>query len=387
MKRLLFAVSVAVFAALMIAAPYKVVPVNPSIASFEVSVNQAEAKYKASKSKTKTYKKKKKKSTTTTKKKTCAQLQNCTKSGKKGKLETDKLFKKGDKKGKAKAAEAKKKDQKPAATTQKKPSTTTAPKKKPTATAKKKSTIGTGKRPVMSTAKRKTTTTTRVTSLGSPKAKNKRLTTQRTRSSAMSSRTRSENRRLRSERNYWRSEAQYQRNRRYSSYDYYGWGYGYRPGYTYHSGWGGYGYGYTRGGLSVVDYMIIYSIFGHSTTSHGDTVVNNTYIINGEESEVTAVPEGSHVTGFGDKRTLVVVSEDGDETIEIPAGSTFTDTDNGMLITTPDGIAVLVPTGEESYQADENYQVPEEAQAPIEYGEFGNEAEDDWSWYNPFSWF
>ena len=83
---------------------------------------------------------------------------------------------------------------------------------------------------------------------------------------------------------------------------------------------------------------------------------------------------------------MVVASDDGDEVIEIPAGSTFTDTDDGMLITTPDGVAVLVPAGEGAYNAEDGYQVPEEAQAPIEYGEFENE-EDTSSWYNPFSWF
>lgn len=365
MKRLLTAICVAIVATFIIAAPYKVVPVK-SFTSVEITVNDAEAKVRSrSYSKPrKTYKKPK-----TTKKKPCSVTQTCTKSGSKGKLNTDTLFKKGDKKGQKSAQDALKK----------KPTTSTA-KKKP-------STIGGKKRPVMSAATRKATTTKRVSSLGSPKAKSTRLATQRTRSNTMSRRTTVENRRLRSERNYWRSRTQYNRNRYYSSYNYYGWGYGYYPGYTYHYGWGGYGYGYTRGGLSVVDYMILYSIFGHNTTSGGDTVVNNTYIINGEESEVAAVPQGSHVTGFGDKRTLVVVSEDGsEEKIEIPAGSTFTDTDDGMLITTPDGVAVLVPTGDGAYKADDSYQVPEEAQVPIEYSEFGGE-DDDWSWYNPWTWF
>ena len=364
MKRLLTTISAAVIATFIIAAPYKVAPVE-SFTSVEITVNDAEAKSKSrsySKPK-KTYKKPK-----TAKKKPCSVTQTCTKSGSKGKLNSDTLFKKGDKKGQKKAQEALK--------------------KKPTTTTKKKTpTIGSKKRPVMTATKRKATTNKRVSSLSSPKAKSTRLSTQRTRSGAMSRRTTAENRRLRSERNYWRSRSQYNRNMRYSSYNHYGWGYGYYPGYTYHYGWGGYGYGYTRGGLSVIDYMILYSIFGHNTTSSGTTVVNNTYIINGEESEVTAVPQGSHVTGFGDKRTLVVASEDGsEEKIEIPAGSIFTDTNDGMLITTPDGVAVLVPTGGEAYKAEDSYQVPEEAQAPIEYGEFGNES-DDWHWYNPFSWF
>ncbi len=66
----------------------------------------------------------------------------------------------------------------------------------------------------------------------------------------------------------------YHRNRYYAGY-HSTWGYGYYPGRTYHRGWGLYGYGYTRGGLGVVDAMILYSIFGHSNTSSGQTVVNN----------------------------------------------------------------------------------------------------------------
>jgi len=210
------------------------------------------------------------------------------------------------------------------------------------------------------------------------------MTANKTRASkTMRSRTRAQSRNMRSTRGYYPSRYQYSRNRHYASYDNYGWGYGYMPGRTYHRGWGNYGYGYTRGGLGVVDYMVLYSIFGHSNTSSGDTVVNNTYVINGEESEVTAVPEGSHLAGFGDKKTLTVPSEDGDEVIEIPAGSTYTQTDNGLLITTPDGVSVLVPNGDDAYKAEDGYEVPEEAAEPMVYDELkeASAAEADEPWY------
>ena len=184
----------------------------------------------------------------------------------------------------------------------------------------------------------------------------------------MRSRSRAQSRRLRASRSYYPSRRQYYRNRYWASYNVYGWGYGYRPGWTYHRGWGTYGYGYTRGGLGIVDYMILYSIFGHSNTSRGQTVVNNnTYIINGEKTEVTAVPEGSRLIGFGNKKKLIIPAKDGNEIIEIPAGSTFTKTENGMLITTPDGVAVLVPTSTDAYKAADDYKVPAEATEAMVY--------------------
>lgn len=340
---------------LFVVSPVKVqVSQTANSTTIEVGEKTVEAKSRSSSSQKKTYRKK----TTTTKKKStgCSSSQNCSKSGSKGKLDTKQLFKKGDSKGKATATKARK----------------DAPKKSPVAKKSTKSApvakVGSKSRPVMTKTKAKTVTASRKKSLSAPQAKKTRLTANKTRAKkTMYSRTRAQSRSMRSSRSYYRSERQYYRNARWASYNGYGWGYGYRPGWTYHAGWGGYGYGYTRGGLSVVDYMILSSIFGRSNTSNGDTVVNNTYVINGEESEVTAVPEGSRLTGFGNKKSLVVPVEEGDEVIEIPFGSTYTQTDEGMLITTPDGVAVLVPSSAEAYKAEDGYEVPEEASAPMEY--------------------
>ena len=294
------------------------------------------------------------------------------------------LFKKGDAKGKATATKARKdapKAKKPVATKAKPTAAKTAAGSKKSSPVAK---VGSKKRPVMSKTKSKTVTASRKKSLSAPQARKTRVTANKTRArKTMYSRTRAQSRSMRSSRSYWRSDRQFYRNQRWGSYNGYGWGYGYRPGWTYHSGWGGYGYGYTRGGLSVVDYMILSSIFGRSNTSNGDTVVNNTYVINGEESEVTAVPEGSRLTGFGNKKSLVVPAADGDEVIEIPEGSTYTQTDNGLLITTPDGVAVLVPESADAYKAEDGYEVPEEAAAPMEYDELkeASAKEKDEPWY------
>lgn len=352
----------------LLALPFAMAPVtvqvsqtNNTVVSIDVVEKTAEAgKYK-SKSR-KVYKKKKRRKTTVRKKKTtikpCSTTQTCTSSGSKGKLDTKQLFKKGDKKGKATADKVRKNAPKKAVVKKKT--------KKVVPVAK----VGSKSRPVLSKTKSKKVTASRKKSLSAPQAKKTRLTSNRARAKkTMYSRTRAQSRSMRASRSYWRSDRQYYRNRHWASYNDYGWGYGYRPGWTYHNGWGPYGYGYTRGGLSVVDYMIIYSIFGHNETSNGDTVINNTYIINGEESEVTAVPEGSRLTGFGSKKSLVIPGEDGNEVIEIPTGSTYTQTDEGLLITTPDGVAVLVPKSDTAYSAEEGYEIPEEASAPMEYDE------------------
>ena len=194
-----------------------------------------------------------------------------------------------------------------------------------------------------------------------PSIRKARLKKQQKQSKALQV-SRAQTRKARQEKNYWRNEASYQRNRRYSSYQS-SWGYGYAPGYTYHRGWGTYGYGYTRGGLGVVDYMILYSIFGHSKTSQGATVTNNTYVIDGQKAEVTAVPSGSKIEG----QFVLVKNKDGTEKIAIPEGSTITKIKSGTLITTKDGTGVLVPFGDDAYKAEEGYEVPEDAKQPIKY--------------------
>jgi len=326
--------------------------------------NTAEAKKRRSSGgsffKKRSYKKKKsvikKKKSSVTKKKPCSTTSNCSASGSKGKLDTKQLFKKGDKKGKATTDKARNDSKKKSVTK------STNTKAKPVAK------VGSKSRPAISKSKTKTVTASRKKSISAPKAKKTRIAANKKRSNkTLYSRTRAQSRSMRSSRSYWRNDRQYYRNARWSSYDDYGWGYGYRPGWTYHAGWGGYGYGYTRGGLSVVDYMILSSIFGRSNTSNGDTVINNTYVINGEESEVTAVPEGSRLTGFGNKKSLIIPSAEGNEVIEIPVGSTYAQLDEGMLITTPDGVAVLVPSSTESYKAEKDYKIPEEASEPMVY--------------------
>jgi DNA-binding protein HU-beta len=286
----------------------------------------------------------------------------CSASGSGGKLDTKGLFKGGAKKTSAPKIGAKK---------------TSAPKigaKKTSAPkigAKKTSApkIGGKARPKINTASRAKATSKRTASLKSPQMKKTRLTSQRAGATKMRSRSRLQSRRMRANVGYYPGGSYgYNRNRYYAGYRS-TWGYGYRPGYTYHRGWGLYGYGYTRGGIGIIDAMLLYSIFGHSNTSRGDTVVNNntTYVINGAETDVTSVPEGSRLTGFGSKKKLIVPGKDGNEVIEIPAGSTFTKTDNGMLVTTPDGVAVLVPTSADAYKAEDGYKVPPEAAEAMVY--------------------
>ena len=151
----------------------------------------------------------------------------------------------------------------------------------------------------------------------------------------------------------------------------YGWGYGYYPGVTYHRGWGMYGYGYTRGGLNIVDAMIIYAIFNRTQTSGGTTVINNYTTTEGYNPEdVMAVPQGTVIVGTAPNQFLSIPDgQGGKEEAPIPAGSTFTQIDGGMMIQTPDGQAVLIPNGTDAYKADAGYDVPISAQAPQEYGD------------------
>lgn len=179
---------------------------------------------------------------------------------------------------------------------------------------------------------------------------------------------------MRSERNYWRSRAQYDRNRYWGSRNVYGWGYGYYPGLTYHRGWGYYGYGYIRGGLNIVDAMIIYSIFGHTRTSNNTTVINNYQPPaqgTGDDANVMAVPQGTTIIGFApDQKLRIPDGQGGFEEAAIPVGSTIQTASNGTLIQTPDGQAVLVPSSADAYKAEDGYQVPQSAQAAQEYAEF-----------------
>ena len=126
--------------------------------------------------------------------------------------------------------------------------------------------------------------------------------------------------------------------------------------------------------------MVLYALFGHNHTSTGQTViVNNNVTI--DDSQVTAVPEGSHISGFGDQRTIIVPTQNGDQIVPIPVNSTFTQTDDGTLITTPTGVGVLVPNGEDAYKAPVGYDVPPEAAKPMEY----DDLQDDSAWYaNPW---
>jgi len=117
--------------------------------------------------------------------------------------------------------------------------------------------------------------------------------------------------------------------------------------------------------------MVLYSLFGHQYTSTGQpVVVNNTTVIN--NNETTVVPDGSRISGFGDKKSVVVPTANGNQVVAIPPGSTFTQTDEGMLITTPDGTTVLVPSSSDTYKADSGYQVPPEAQQPMQYDPIDN---------------
>lgn len=257
-----------------------------------------------------------------------------------------------------------------------KPSTT-----KPKSTTKAKTVRA--PKPKLTKAKRTKLSAKRTTRLTSPKARKTRLTRQTTRNTQMRSRSRSQVRSMRSERNYWRGRAQYNRNYRYRSYNSYGWGYGYYPGHTYHRGWGMYGYGYTRGGLNIVDAMILYSIFGNERTSGGTTVVNNYYVDGNEDStEVVSVPQGSYLEGVAPNQILIIKSSDGEvERVSVPAGSTVQVIATGTLIQTPDGTGVLIPTSADEYNAESGYQVPDNASQPQEYGKFGAEAEQETSWY------
>lgn len=161
----------------------------------------------------------------------------------------------------------------------------------------------------------------------------------------------------------------YNRNMYWASRRYGGWGYGYYPGRTFHRGWGVYGYGYTRGGFSIVDVMIINSLFGHSQTSRGQTVVNN-YYIDGKKTDVVVVPKGSYIDEVkGEKVIMMPDGKGGSESSVIPEGSTITETKKGTLIQTPDGQGVLIPTDEKSYKAEAGYKVPETAQKPQEYAD------------------
>ena len=129
--------------------------------------------------------------------------------------------------------------------------------------------------------------------------------------------------------------------------------------------------------MSIVDAMIIYSVFGHSHTSRNQTVVNNYYVDNSNtteeqnETEIVAVPEGTTVKTIGKQQYLIVPTEkDGEvEEISIPQGSTFTTTEQGVLIQTPDGRGVLIPKGDQAYNAPKEYKVPDYADKPVEYDE------------------
>lgn len=252
-----------------------------------------------------------------------------------------------------------------------KPKTTAKPK----VTSRPKATTVRAPKPKLTKANRTKLSKARTTTLTSPKARTTRLTRQTTRNTQMRSRSRTQVRAMRSERNYWRGRAQYDRNYRYRSYNTYGWGYGYYPGYTYHRGWGMYGYGYTRSGLNIVDMMILYSLFGQDRTSSGTTVVNNYYIDGNEEpADVVAVPQGSYLEGVAPNQILIIKSSDGDiERVPVPAGSTIQVIATGTLIQTPDGTGVLIPTSADEYNAEAGYQVPDNAAQPQEYDEFASD--------------
>ena len=268
------------------------------------------------------------------------------------------LFKKGDSKGKAKALKARPKTTTKPGSTAKRPTTT----RKPGSTAKRPKTT----RKPMTAAKRGTRLKTQRASLSSPRARTARMSRQRTRGRTMYQ-SRSHMRSMRSDRNYWRSRSLYDRNVYYGSRRYGGWGYGYHPGLTYHRGWGTYGYGYTRGGFSIVDVMIINSLFGHSQTSRGDTVVNN-YYIDGEKSDVVVVPKGSYIDEVDGQQVIMMPDgKGGSESSVIPEGSTITDTKKGTLVQTPDGQGVLIPEDDDAYKAEKGYKVPETAQQAQTY--------------------
>ena len=241
--------------------------------------------------------------------------------------------------------------------------------------APKANTVRTPK-PKLTQAKRTKLGKARTTKLTSTKARKTRLTAQNTRNTRLRSQSRTQVRSMRSERNYWRGRAQYDRNYRYRSYNTYGWGYGYYPGYTYHRGWGMYGYGYTRSGLNIVDIMILNSLFGHSQTSSGTTVVNNYYVDGNEDpADVVAVPQGSYLEGVAPNQILIIKSSDGDiERVPVPVGSTIQVIATGTLIQTPDGTGVLIPTSADEYNAESGYQVPDNASQPQEYQEFAGDA-------------
>lgn len=258
-----------------------------------------------------------------------------------------------------------------------KPFGTTATKKKTKAPTKSLSKSTTRK--PLSRQVRKTRTKTQRTSITSPKARSSRLSAQTTRSSRLRTTSRSDMRSMRSSRGYWRSERQYRSNYYWRSRNMYGWGYGYYPGQTYHRGWGVYGYGYTRGGLNIVDMMIISAMFNRTQTSGGTTVINNYAETEGFNPEdVVAVPQGTQIFGTSPNQYLSIPDgQGGSEDTPIPAGSTFTQINGGMMIQTPDGQAVLIPNGSDAYKADAGYQVPISAQQEQEYAPL----EEETSWY------
>lgn len=264
----------------------------------------------------------------------------------------------------------------PKSTTSKPKATTRTKTKSPKATTRTK-TKTTARKPLSRTA-RGARTRTQKKSISSASSRKTRMSSQRTRSRAMRTRSRADTRRMRSGRGYWRSPYQYRRNYYWRGRNPYGWGYGYYPGVTYHRGWGMYGYGYTRGGLNIVDAMIIYSIFGHSQTSNNTTVINNYTTTEGYKAEdVVAVPQGTQIMGTAPDQFLNIPDGEGNtEEAPIPAGSTFTKIEGGMMIQTPDGQAVLIPEGPNAYKADAGYEVPESAQKPQEYDEPASEEED-----------
>ena len=243
-------------------------------------------------------------------------------------------------------------------------------------TAKSKATAP---RKTLSKSVRKARTTTQRTSITSPKARSSRLSAQTTRSSRLRIASRTDVRRMRSSRGYWRSERQWRSNYYWRERDMYGWGYGYNPGVTYHRGWGMYGYGYTRSGLNIVDMMIINAMFNRTQTSGGTTVINNYAETEGFNPEdVVAVPQGTQIFGTAPSQYLSIPDgQGGTEDTPIPAGSTFTQIDGGMMIQTPDGQAVLIPSGTDSYKAEAGYQVPISAQSKQEYAPL----EEETHWY------
>ena len=234
-------------------------------------------------------------------------------------------------------------------------------------------TTGSSNRKPLSTAARGKRSRLQTGSLNSSSARTNRLSSQRTRTSRLRSTSRSDMRNMRSNRGYWRSERMYRTNVYWCGRNMYGWGYGYYPGVTYHRGWGRFGYGYTRGGLNIVDAMIIAAVFNQTQTSRGTTVINNYTTTEGyDPAEVLSVPKGTTIIGIAPNQMLHIPDgQGGFDDSPIPVGSTIQTASNGTLIQTPDGQAVLIPSGANAYKAETGYQVPASAEQAQDYGEYG----------------